>query len=618
MRNSKRRYYSDIFYKDRDSPKKTWEHINELLNKSQRNGDCRISELKINKEEDCVETVTSPADISNAFNDFFAHVGQNLAKKINPTPVKFSHYLNDCNANSFFWLPITKYEILDLILSLSKNKASGYDEVPVKLLQEAAEYVCEPLSYIFNISLSAGIFPDDLKIAKVIPLFKKGEKDKPSNYRPISVLPIVSKIFEKLVNARLITFLENNNVLFEHQYGFRRGYSTKHSLVNLMDQISKCVDNKQVTLGIFLDFAKAFDTIDHDILLQKLQHYGIRGLPLKWFSNYLVNRKQYVFLDGSKSEKEDILCGVPQGSVLGPTLFVIYINDLPKSSSYFHFRLFADDSNLFHTFESGLHNINLTESNDNLFDVVQWCDANKLTINHNKTKYVLFKNRRYCINVQGVLDIKGNILQKVNCANFIGINIDEHLTWKHHIDEICKKIRKDVGIIYKLRHFVTRQVLMMIYNAFILPHITYGIEVWGGTYTTYLNQIFVIQKRAVRAMTFKNHMDHSMPLFYECKILDLYKLYHLMICTYMYDLIHGTTPDDISLYCSYIGHCYETKQKINKNLVIWLAKTNIGKQCISHSGPLNWNLLENDIRNSLSRSTFRRKLKLKLLEEYKS
>ena len=411
-------------------------------------------------------------------------------------------------------------------------------------------------------------------------------------------------------------FLEKNNILFEHQFGFRRGYSTKHSLVNLMDQITKSVDNRQVTLGIFLDFAKAFDTINHDILLQKMHHYGIRGIPLKWFKDYLMNRTQFVLYDGSVSKKQGISCGVPQGSVLGPTLFLIYINDLPRCSSYFSFRLFADDSNLFHTFDSGIHNIDLKESNDNLSNVVQWCDANKLTINQAKTKYVLFKNRRYHINVQGSLDIKGIILQEENFACFVGINIDEHLTWKCHIDHICKTIRRNVGILYRLRHFVTKRVLIMIYNAFILPHITYGIEVWGSTYETYLNQILIIQKRAVRAITFKNHMEHSIPLFYECKILDVHKLYHLMICTYMYDLIQGHSPDDLSIYCSFVDHCYDTRQKNNKNLGMSLVKTNIGKQSLSYSGPFNWNALQSDIRNNPSRNSFRKNLKLQIIMDY--
>jgi len=276
-------------------------------------------------------------------------------------------------------------------LSLERNKACGFDNVPAQLLKDAADVIANPLAYIFNQSLSLGVFPEMMKVAKVTPIYKKGQKNVPGNYRPISVLPLLAKVFEKLVNKRLLDFLETNNVLYEHQYGFRKQYSTKLSLINLINDVIKSIDTGSITPAIFIDFQKAFDTIDHAILCGKLKHYGIRGLPLQWFESYLTDRFQFVSYGGVSSSRQMTTCGVPQGSVLGPTLFLIYINDLSRSTTFFNFRLFADDSNLFYTLPPGENEIVMERINMQLNKVSNWCSANKLTINLLKTNYYDYK-----------------------------------------------------------------------------------------------------------------------------------------------------------------------------------------------------------------------------------
>ena len=448
IRTAKKLYYGKLFQKEKNNGKKTWNLINELLNKTPSQNNTKIDEL-IRKENDGSEVrVNSSTDIANTFNDFFVSVGENLASKIQVNNDNFANYLGPHQQETFFLSPVVSSDVNEMICTLDQSKASGYDDLPARMLVEAKDFVSDPLAFILNLLFSTGIFPNKLKIARVVPIFKKGDKSNPGNYRPISILPVISKLFEKLINKRLVDFLEKYEILYKHQYGFRHGYSTKLSLINLINQITNNTDEGRLTIGVFIDFAKAFDTINHSILLKKLEYYGIRGLALQWFMNYLKDRQQFVCYNDCISSNKLISCGVPQGSVLGPTLFLIYINDLPNSTSYFNFRLFADDSNLFHTFNRNERNINLADVSKSLQDVISWCNSNKLTININKTKFMIFKSRRRKVEIFGQLSINESVLESVNSISFLGICIDENLTWKKHINNVCTVLSK------KNRNFV--------------------------------------------------------------------------------------------------------------------------------------------------------------------
>ena len=286
-----------------------------------------------------------------------------------------------------------------------------------------------------------GVFQEQLKIACVLPLYKAEDPMYFNHYRPVSLLTILSKVFERLMYDRLFKFLDRLSILYKHQFGFRQNHSTHMALLSLTNRLTNAVEDGEYVIGIFLDFSKAFDTVDHHIVLEKLYHYGIRGCAHNWFTSYLSNRKQFVTYNGTQSEQQTIKCGVPQGSILGPLLFLVYINDLPHICHDTFPVQFADDTNLF---ISG-KNINHLEQiiNTELDNIILWLKANKLSLNIKKTQFVLFsgfKKTKPSIN----LNIEGESISETVKSKFLGVTIDNKLSWKDHIAYISGKLLEEL------------------------------------------------------------------------------------------------------------------------------------------------------------------------------
>ena len=417
-----------------------------------------------------------------------------------------------------------------------------------KLLKALSPSITPVLTMIINQSLCTGIFPNKLKIAKVLPLFKKSDSHLFDNYRPISLLPTVSKIFEKVVYKQLYDYFSENNLIYKSQYGFRHLHSTELAALELSDRLSNNLDDGEIPIAIFLDLSKAFDTLDHGILLSKLKHYGLNESALRWFSSYLTDRHQYIHFDGTDSDMSSISTGVPQGSVLGPLLFLIYMNDVSEASDKFHSILFADDTTLTDplcTFDLSTSNNKydkkkLSDSiNLELQKIYEWLSVNKLSLNVAKTKFMLFHYRQRNIDdIIPDLAINGHIIERVHEFNFLGIIFDEHLDWNQHRQKVANKISRTLGLLNRLKHTLPQLTLKLLYNSLIVPHLQYGILTWGFQNT----RISKLQKRAMRIITCSKYNAHTAPIFKDLKLLKLDDIFKLSLLKFNYKLVNNLLP----------------------------------------------------------------------------
>ena len=493
------------------------------------------------------------------------------------------------------------------------SATAGYDEIPMHILKLVINHVAHPLSNIINHSLVHGIFPDNLKTAKVCPLFKSGDKKVISNYRPISVLTSFSKIFETIVSNRLTSYLAKHNIINTSQFGFRKHHSTYMPLIEMYEKITLAMDKNEYSIGIFIDLAKAFDTINHDILIRKLAHYGIRGIALNWFISYLHNRSQYVYLDKYSSMRKQITIGVPQGSVLGPLLFIIYINDIVVCSNLLKPLLFADDTNLFYS-DKNIEHLRITVEEE-LDKLSTWFRINRLSLNVSKTNFILFGKKPVPAHFEITIDKLP--IARVDCIKFLGVLVDSRLSWSAHIDYIATKIAKSLGAINRIKTILPRKLLITLYYSMVYPYLNYCCIVWGGACPTILSKLIILQKRAIRILSHApSRMTHSNPLFINLSLLKFDDIYLLRTAEFMFNHFNNALPPSCSKYLPVANpvRTHDTRQ-----LLIYrpaFARSNVRLNSISVRGPKIWNLLPLSITSSLPLSVFKRTLTAHLLSNY--
>ncbi|MEE9189443.1 MAG: reverse transcriptase family protein [Candidatus Neomarinimicrobiota bacterium] len=552
------------------------------------------------------QTVSDPKTIADGFNNYFVNVGPNLASQIPDLPISHHDYMPECNLDNMFLMPIVEKELLDITNAFVIKRSVGADDLSSRVIKDTITSISAPLCDIFNKSYSTGCFPDQLKIAKVIPIFKNDNPQLFNNYRPISVLNFFSKLLERLTYNRLKSFIWRH--LSNNQFGFRDKYSTYMALTLLYDKISKNCESGNPSVGIFLDLSKAFDTINHEILLSKLNNYGIRGLANDWFRSYLSGRLQFVKFKDINSSYLEVTCGVPQGSILGPLLFILYINDISNSSNILNFILFADDTNVFH---SDPNPVSLSNTvNTELQKVMKWFAVNKLSINLKKTHYMVFGP-----NAKSDL-VHLNSISRVTVTKFLGVLIDRNLTWHDQILNVVKKVSKAIGILSRIRRLLPTSALTTIYSSIVLPHLQYCNIVWGNTYPTRLEPLYLLQKRAMRIIHNSDFRAHSAPLFRISKQLNIYDINIHQTASFMFQFINNTLPPGLEF--SFISrtnfHRYATRS--TDDFIIPHHSTRLRSFAISVSGPKIWNSLDSAIKQLPDIKSFRKKFKLSMYSRY--
>ena len=609
MRVAERKYYQNMLENNKFNLKKTWQILKDIIGKSKPGN--MSDKFLINGS-----IVEDSQVIANAFNDFYINIGSNLAGKIkpnNPYINPISYIKNDVT-DSIFIAPATNAEILKIFNTLKKNSA-GWDGLTQSLLKPIFLNVTEPLTHVMNLSLAQGIVPLEHKIAKVTPLFKNDNKMYVNNYRPVSVLPLLSKILERLMYNRILTFINKHDILYRYQFGFRQNYSTNLALITLVDKITESLQKGECVLGVFLDFSKAFDTVIHKILLDKLYLYGIRGTALDWITNYLSDRKQYVVYNNTKSDEKHITCGVPQGSILGPLLFLLYVNDICNVSDILFPILFADDTNIF---LNGKNTDELVQCmNCELNKVVIWLAANKLSLNIKKTHFMIFRSKRCCIDNQQDIRICDQKIEFVEHTKFLGIYIDSKLSWSQHISYLKTKLSKGIGVLRKARKLLSRDMLVTLYNSLVFPYLNYCLEVWGGAQDIHIKSLIILHKRTIRLITCSSRMTHTKPIFLQLNLLTLKELYLYKVGLLLFKIVHKmNVPKHINDYFNVNAdvHTYNTRHASLFRLP--LTRTNLMKRTFRYIGVKLWNRISGSINHKVPIGSFKINLKKYIMYNY--
>lgn len=585
---AKERFYHRTFAMS-NSSKEVWTAINKILTikSTSKKSSCILLERN--------GVALQDEEIAEEFVQHFATIGEKLAEKIETRPNDHPNNQNTIvtNVSSIYLRPVSEFEISSLISALKTNKSPGYDDITALTVRKCSDIITPILAKITNDCFVTGVYPDKLKIARVTPIYKANEKKNVDNYRPISVLPIINNIIERALYNRIVQFLEDHNILYKYQYGFRRRSSTSYAIAETINKIQRALNDQMVATGLFMDLSKAFDTVDHTILLYKLEQIGLRGTPLNLITSYLNGRQMVVSVNGTGSTSKPITKGVPQGSILGPIMYLLYVNDLMNLRLNGELRLFADDSSSFYFAKKT--NENMIRMRDDIAKITEYFRVNKLTLNLSKTQFIHFRSsRRNDVDTDN-LNYNGIIIKQVQCVKYLGFRIDNHLQWHEQIDHICSRLAAAVGMLGKLK-FLPTKILRMLYYAIGHSHISYGAIVWATAANIRLNRVQVLQRKALKKCHKLDLRYPTVELFRDVAkdVLPVKAIHNLQLNILVYMSLHRLALTNFDFKYS-----ARNSEGVNgRQLLPVIPHNNYGKNCIDYLGPTSFNKLPKELKES--------------------
>ena len=587
----KKQYYDQLYNDGKTDTNALWKELKKL------SGGTKTSNDTTNLTE-------------SDFNEFYASLGQNVTKNLphvsdvlwkGPESVydfKFNHVSEDNVAKLFRKLPLNSS--LDVL---------NFDS---KLLRIASTAIVKSFTHILNISISTGVLPDDWKIGRITPIYKgSGSFDEPVNYRPISVLGHIAKVVEKEIQCQLMSFLIEHQFISLDQFAYKQYHSTTSCLHSTIDEWLQNIEDRLCTGVCFLDISKCFDTIDHDLLLKKLRKYGVRNLEFLWFKDYLSRRSQCVHYNNKLSELTDVTIGVPQGSTLGPLLFVLFVNDLPMFIKNGRCSMYADDT-IIH-----VSNVNTTEVNQELNDVLvnveNWYKANKLVLNVSKSNAMLISNTAGNESADDFsVYLNDNKLENVQCTKYLGVKVDNQLKFDIHVNDLVKRISAKLSWLNRLRRIVPKPMLVLTYKSYVQPIMEYACTVWGCSNVN-INAIQRLQNRAARIIcsNFDIVNVRGEDLVRELKWQTVSQRINYYLSTLMYSSIHGNAPDYLCNSITMACESNDVNTRLSNTLKVELptCKTNVFKKSFVYRGSVMWNSLPSVVHESSSLSSFKNHVK---------
>ena len=613
LRCAKSKYYHDEFKKYSGNTKETWKALAKLMNTNIQK-DSITNKLK----NDNGDTLINDKDIAESFNHYFSNIGEKLKSQINPPGDDPANLIDDLPADRNMTLSLTtENELKDIIQGL-KNTGAGIDNINAKIFKATFTCIIHYLLILFNMCLTKAIFPAAFKIAVIKPILKSGDAQIKNNYRPISILPLLSKILEKLIYSRLVKHLKENDIIHINQYGFQKNKGTHMPLLILQDLVTKSFECGDFVVGLFLDLRKAFDTVDIDVLLRKVKKYGIREHSFNIISSYLSNRKQCVKIRDTTSSFRNVSIGVPQGSILGPILFLLYINDLPKISTKVTCLSYADDTTIIFRHKNAMELQKIIS--EVLFLLDSWFKNNFLSLNVSKTfsqHYSLFPSP-----IRFSISIDGKNVEEKDEVKYLGVIIDKNLKFSAHISHLAKVVARNIGIIGRNRFFLDNHTTLLLYNSLILPHINYCCLIWGINYNSQISKLVILQKRAVRLIDRVYPPVSAEPIFRKYNLLKLEDIAKSQMLLFVHKFFKNQLPTSFDLFFKKKNTQSQRTRRIEL-IEVPFSNRNYRLFTTPYLGPKLWNDMFHEEFQSIddipsSKLIIKRKIRTSLLNTYRS